>query len=295
MKFLFICLFALCLPLYSFSRKKDCHPFIEDDKVWHSCHSDMWGRYHRYSYFDGDTIVGEQRCKKWIQKIEWIKKVDGLPEDNGVWTDCCSLYEEDQKVWCFLQNTTTPLPMFDFGAEVGDTIMVTNINTYRWTLFQIMGYSIEEYIRYFQEKVLITRKEQTERNGWNLSEVGFIRISGVSYDYDYQASMNYVWEGIGDRRGPCFWTGVFDGDGTRNSLISCTVGDEVLYFDVDAAMYWNVPIPSSIQSPSLNANPSTQRLFDLSGRRLSVPSTSSVDSVLPKGVYIENGKKRVRN
>ena len=34
-----------------------------------------------------------------------------------------------------------------------------------------------------------------------------------------------------------------------------------------------------------------QGLYDLSGRRLSVPSTSSV---LPKGVYIENGKKRVR-
>ena len=44
--------------------------------------------------------------------------------------------------------------------------------------------------------------------------------------------------------------------------------------------------------PSQQSHP--QRLYDLSGRRLSVPSTSSVGSVLPKGVYIENGKKRVR-
>ena len=49
-----------------------------------------------------------------------------------------------------------------------------------------------------------------------------------------------------------------------------------------------------IQSPSLNAIPSTQTRYDLSGRRLTVPSTSSVPSVLPKGVYIEDGKKRVR-
>lgn len=34
-------------------------------------------------------------------------------------------------------------------------------------------------------------------------------------------------------------------------------------------------------------------VYDLSGRRLSVPSVSSVSSVLPKGVYIVNGKKVV--
>ena len=31
--------------------------------------------------------------------------------------------------------------------------------------------------------------------------------------------------------------------------------------------------------------------YDLQGRRLSVPSASSVNSVLPKGVYIKGGKK----
>ena len=48
------------------------------------------------------------------------------------------------------------------------------------------------------------------------------------------------------------------------------------------------------KSSTPNSLPSTLRCYDLSGRRLSVPSTSSVRSVLPKGVYIENGKKRVR-
>jgi hypothetical protein len=34
-------------------------------------------------------------------------------------------------------------------------------------------------------------------------------------------------------------------------------------------------------------------IYDLSGRKVSVPSASSATSVLPKGVYIVNGKKLV--
>ncbi len=34
-------------------------------------------------------------------------------------------------------------------------------------------------------------------------------------------------------------------------------------------------------------------VYDLQGRRISVPSASSENSVLPKGVYIVNGKKVV--
>ena len=64
--------------------------------------------------------------------------------------------------------------------------------------------------------------------------------------------------------------------------------------------------PTGIELPFyLNSKPSTRpkgtldpsrtlNYYDLSGRRLSVPSASSSRSVLPKGVYIEDGKKRVR-
>ena len=45
---------------------------------------------------------------------------------------------------------------------------------------------------------------------------------------------------------------------------------------------------------SLTPNPSPKgegSWYDLQGRRISVPSATSVPSVLPKGVYINNGKK----
>ena len=51
---------------------------------------------------------------------------------------------------------------------------------------------------------------------------------------------------------------------------------------------------ADVSSPIVNHQSSNHQSFDLSGRRLSVPSATSVGSVLPKGVYIENGKKRVR-
>ena len=275
----------------------DYRPFIEEGKVWHSCHSDMFGQYHRYCFFDGDTIVGEKKCKKWIQKIEWIQKRPGYSEDNGVRTDCCALYEEDRKIWCFLETASTPVLMFDFGAEVGDTIDATVVNAFRWTLFQeLWNYSWDYYVSHNQEKLKIIRKETLSINGKELYEVGFIRINDGSFDY--QEVTNRVWEGIGDCRGPVFWTGMFTGDGTRNNLISCTIGDEVLYFDDAAAMYWDVPIPTSISSHQMANGRSAQsddshlkkwsngKIFDLSGRRLAASPA--------KGVYIQNGKKRAR-
>ena len=42
-----------------------------------------------------------------------------------------------------------------------------------------------------------------------------------------------------------------------------------------------------------NENVASDGIYDLSGRRLSVSSATSVNSVLPKGVYIVNGKKVV--
>ena len=55
------------------------------------------------------------------------------------------------------------------------------------------------------------------------------------------------------------------------------------YFVID-----NIATPQIVNSKSLNG-----QWYDLSGRRISVSSASSVPSVLPKGVYIRDGKKVV--
>ncbi|MBO4802576.1 MAG: hypothetical protein J5545_12060 [Bacteroidaceae bacterium] len=72
--------------------------------------------------------------------------------------------------------------------------------------------------------------------------------------------------------------------------IGCKVDETYIYKYGD---FYEAEISTSIGS-ALVPNSTNHHPFDLSGRRLTVPSTSSVGSVLPKGVYIENGKKRVR-
>ena len=59
--------------------------------------------------------------------------------------------------------------------------------------------------------------------------------------------------------------------------------DDPNYFVID-----NIATPEIVNSKSLNG-----QWYDLSGRRLSMSSASSVPSVLPKGVYIRDGKKVV--
>lgn len=62
-------------------------------------------------------------------------------------------------------------------------------------------------------------------------------------------------------------------------------GNYDLTFDEHSAIAYN-PANHTINTPS-----SDSHFFDLSGRRISVSSASSVPSVLPKGVYIRDGKK----
>ncbi len=62
---------------------------------------------------------------------------------------------------------------------------------------------------------------------------------------------------------------------------------EVFTLDISTAIH-DLAAPEMVNGKSSNG-----KWYDLSGRRLSVPSASSVPSVLPKGVYIKDGKKVV--
>ena len=60
-------------------------------------------------------------------------------------------------------------------------------------------------------------------------------------------------------------------------------------FDDCNIVYDGEALPTVIDTPQISNN--SHSSFDLSGRRISVSSASSVPSVLPKGVYIRDGKK----
>ena len=94
-------------------------------------------------------------------------------------------------------------------------------------------------------------------------------------------------EGTGSAFG-LFLISFFGRVGANYKLLLCTVGDKTIYDShyVDSGKLTSVDTPRV--APVAN-----NAIYDLSGHRVSVSSASSVSSVLPKGVYIQGGKKYV--
>ena len=278
----------------------DYRPFIEEGKVWVSkpeIDFVMIGiRTPRpvveYDYFQGDTLIGTQPCKRWVQDYRDV-------EGNQIISLVVPMYEENKKVWFFFDGFEMPFLAYDFGAQAGDTVAVVSPCAYHYMIEKRYNY-LDEYFKNFSDTLVIKKKAEEELLGKKRTLTYFcstLRHNG-SINSEEFIDYNFLMNGIGTHWNPSYnitWVG--SGNGSH-WLMYCMVGDEILYADEEKAQYWGIPDPTSIKSflklPMVNT-PSTQSLFDLSGRRLSVPSTSSADSVLPKGVYIENGKKRVRN
>ena len=255
-------------------------PFIEEGKVWVSYHSERFV-YLRYCYFDGDTIINNRQCKKWIQKM--VLKDTGEERYYQ-----CALFEEDRKIWCFMDTATEPHLVYDFGGGAGDTIRVFHPDAEFWNEWKGWGYSLEQFLDRWTSDICITRTELVERNGWPLKETHYLSIPGSVDDEPF----NYVWEGIGSCFGPLIWCAPFLT--TIHELLLCVVGDKVLYLNEQRAKEEGISFPNAIRdipAPMVNGKSSDGTWYDLSGRRLSVPSASSASSVLPPGVYIKDGKK----
>ena len=93
-------------------------------------------------------------------------------------------------------------------------------------------------------------------------------------------------EGIGSRLSPDM--NIFGKSETYPVMSKCIVGNAVL------CRWWTDDLTSihDLYSPEMvNGISSNGQWYDLSGRRLSVSSAGSVPSVLPKGVYIRDGRK----
>ena len=280
--FISLLLGAFLIPLNA--QKSDYRPLIEDGKTWISFNPDClrddncswWMGYIQYDKIEGDTIVNGQPCKFWNQR--YVSCTDGLELFIKV-----PVYEENQKVWFFLDGDKEPRPAFDFGAEVGDTILAQSIQglyiRYYWKYLS----DKYDYAHYWSDTLFIKSKVKMEVGG---REQKVFYYKSHLQNSDFYMQLVYLMEGIGSNKtsvqniGPNVvgYTGIAE-------LISCSVGDEILYFDPEAATRHKIPIPTSITAPStLNSAPSSLNLWtDLSGRQLSPPTH--------KGIYIKDGKK----
>ena len=182
-------------------------PFIEDDKVWKvgaegSGNLVQWVKYY---YFDGDTIINGKTCKQMM--CEQFVNPDYADYDYvmrypqlsyvGAW------YEEDKKVYFYNANNKRFTLWYDFSADANDTI-------------QILGQSY-----------VIGSKQTGGMKGFK----GVYRDVMMVWDEE-QNNYNTTWlEGIGSIEGPGY--NVYLGEEYHGGafLMSCVVGDEVIYFN----------------------------------------------------------------
>ena len=183
----------------------DYHPFVEEGKVWKvGIVSGNPVQVVDYYYFDGDTIINGKTCKQMM--CEQFVNPDYADYDYvmrypqlsyvGAW------YEEDKKVYFYNANNKRFTLWYDFSADANDTI-------------QILGQSY-----------VIGSKQTGGMKGFK----GVYRDVMMVWDEE-QNNYNTTWlEGVGCIDGPT--VGVYLGEENHTMfLMSCTVGDEVIYFN----------------------------------------------------------------
>ena len=179
-------------------------PMIEDGKVWKvGTISGNPVQIVDYYYFDGDTIIDGKTCKQmWCQRYvspdypkEWWSPKTSLSK-VGAW------YEEDKKVYCYDERKQEMLIKYDFSLDANDTLTIYDYN-------------------------FVVGPKQTG---------GLKGFKGVYRDVKWCFAGSSIdcttWlEGVGGIDGPTINTIHESVDRSLEFLMSCTVGDEVIYLN----------------------------------------------------------------
>ena len=183
-------------------------PFVEEGKVWKvgstTGISDGIVKVVEYYYFDGDTIIDGKNCKQMMRQ-RYVNpehpdyaNISQLPSLSyvGAW------YEEGKKVYFYDPTTNQFKLMYDFSLGDNETLQINN-NLY-----------------------VVGPKQTGEMKGFK----GVYRDVMMKWDGE-ESIYNTTWlEGVGGIDGPT--VSVYLGEENHVLfLMSCTVGDEVIYFN----------------------------------------------------------------
>jgi hypothetical protein len=181
-------------------------PFVEEGKVWKvGPISGNPVQIVDYYYFDGDTIIGGKTCKQMM-----CQRYVSPDYSNEYWTPTPSLskvgawYEEDQKVYFYDEIIQSMKMMYDFSLGDYETVDFLNVDGY---------------------PPYIIGPRQTG---------GIKGFKGVYRDIMMGQDINTKtpWlEGVGGLDGP--FASVYHplADYKPEFLMSCTIGDEVIYLN----------------------------------------------------------------
>ena len=237
-------------------------PFIEDDKEWMIL-SANFGRhwYTKTYYFGGDTIVGNQPCKKLMLRYE-----NYMNETVTTSLHCC-MFEEDARVYYYPADDVlpaSPIMLYDFSAKPGDAIV---LGGQREDIHDTVCYQV------WQDGLL---EKEGETFRWQLATEYNPDITYANEDSDL---LLYKWyEGIGSRFNPFvkkYWNKRMGG--AQEWLYECRVAGRTIYFN-SFGETWPTNI-GGLEKSSLQHN----GRYTLDGKQ--------IQSNFIHGIYIEDGKK----
>ena len=242
-----------CARLADMRTQDDYRAIVEEGKVWTV---GVWGEgnFDRQKDFclAGDTLVGGKNYKKLICTTY-------ERGHQGAETRLCALLrEENRQVWGIVpESTSKEQLLYDFNCLSGDTITVASLD--------------DTYSHLATLRTTIQYVGNTE-NGLK---------KFLLYDPGLQDSYQEWLVGIGALGNPLQNFRTRD-DVPQEILVSCRVGESLLYYDDFEASRLVRDIHRGDGISSIEFLESTPSLYDLSGRRLSTRPT--------KGLYIEDGK-----
>lgn len=180
-------------------------PFIEEGKVWKvGTISGNPVQVVDHYYFDGETIIDGKTCRQMM-----CQRYVSPDFSDDYWTPEPSLtkvgawYEENQKVYFYDEERQSMRLMYDFSLNASDTLRIDDIS---YVIRSKQTGGLEGFKGVYRDIV-----------SW---------VDGIPYN-------NTTWlEGVGDingpTRNPC---NPILGDPVPEFLMSCTVGDEVIYLN----------------------------------------------------------------
>ena len=195
-------------PVVNRTPQKDYRPFVEDGKVWKvgaisSGNPVQWVEYY---YFDGDTIIDGKTCKQMMCQryvspgfVEY-SAVSGSSALNyiGAW------YEEDKKVYEYDMTSREFQLMYDFSFEDPDTLL---INHQPYVIGPKLTGGMKGFKGVYRDVMMSQDGESFYRSTPWLESVGGVYGPPTINVFNVE---------LGDPA----W-----------SLMSCTVGDEVIYLN----------------------------------------------------------------
>lgn len=247
-------------------------PFVEDGKQWTVISSRGAGPVQPFLrttyYFEGDTLIAGVKFKKLMQYVE------DFSHGTSYTAPVFPVLEYERHVEYVPEGSTEPLMLYDFNATRGNIITLGNGDnpksiataTYQVWMQTLMSVGGNVY--------RCQRATDFASNGSLLSIGEYVP--------------DHLWvEGIGSLITPVSNLGQ-GGIGELRWLAECRVGNEILYHDpnYDILLSGIKDAHQSYDSQIHNHQSPNRHIFDLSGRRLAVPSVH--------GLYIEDGKVRVK-